>query len=80
MFFVVKVSLCSLWLKEGKKIQKKKPHRNDGALWYWATTYSPTKLAVPSARLGLTSLFGMGRGVPQRYNHRNIFTGVFHPL
>ena len=29
--------------------------------------------AVPSARLGLTSLFGMGRGDPQRYNHQNIF-------
>ena len=28
--------------------------------------------AVPSARLGLTSLFGMGRGDPQRYNHQNI--------
>ena len=26
-----------------------------------AATYSPTK-AVPSARAGLTSLFGMGRG------------------
>ena len=28
--------------------------------------------AVPSARLDLTSLFGMGRGDPQRYNHQNI--------
>ena len=28
--------------------------------------------AVPSARLGLTSLFGMGRGDPQRYNHQDI--------
>ena len=26
-------------------------------------------LAVPSALLGLTSLFGMGRGEPQCYNH-----------
>ena len=25
--------------------------------------------AVPSAQLGLTSLFGMGRGEPQCYNH-----------
>jgi len=25
-------------------------------------TYSPTKTAVPSALVGLTSLFGMGRG------------------
>ena len=28
-----------------------------------AATYSPT-FAVPSARIGLTSLFGMGRGEP----------------
>ena len=44
------------------------------SLWYWATTYSPTGKAVPSARSGLTSLFGMGRGVPRRYNHRNLFS------
>ena len=25
--------------------------------------------AVPSAQLGLTTLFGMGRGEPQCYNH-----------
>ena len=29
--------------------------------------------AVPSARSGLTSLFGMGRGDPRRYSHQNIF-------
>ncbi len=28
--------------------------------------------AVPSARPVLTSLFGMGRGVPRRYRHRNL--------
>ena len=28
--------------------------------------------AVPSARPVLTSLFGMGRGVPRRYSHRNL--------
>ena len=33
-----------------------------------ATTYSPTN-AVPSALTGLTSLFGMVRGEPRRYNH-----------
>ena len=32
-----------------------------GLSWKTAATYSPT-FAVPSARLGLTSLFGMGRG------------------
>ena len=26
-------------------------------------------MAVPSALIGLTSLFGMGRGEPYRYNH-----------
>ncbi len=33
-----------------------------------ATTYSPA-VAVPSALTGLTTLFGMGRGEPRRYNH-----------
>ncbi len=41
-------------------------------MMYWrfkkAATYSPTS-AVPSALAGLTSLFGMGRGEPRRYNH-----------
>ena len=31
---------------------------------------------VPSARVGLTSLFGMGRGDPHRNNHR-IFITMF---
>jgi hypothetical protein len=30
--------------------------------------------AVPSARLGLTSLFEMGRGEPQCYNHPKTFS------
>ena len=35
-----------------------------------ASTYSPTlKRAVPSALVGLTSLFGMGRGGPHCYRH-----------
>lgn len=34
-----------------------------------ATTYSPIGMTVPSALLDLTSLFEMGRGVPQRYSH-----------
>ena len=33
----------------------------------------PPVRAVPSARSGLTSLFGMGRGAPRRYYHRNLF-------
>ena len=39
-----------------------------------AATYSPT-IVVPSALAGLTSLFGMGRGEPRRYNHLS-----FNPL
>ena len=35
-------------------------------------TLPPLK-AVPSARPGLTSLFGMGRGGPRCYNHLNVF-------
>ena len=38
-----------------------------------ATTYSPRANPVPSALLGLTSLFGMVRGEHQRYNHQKIF-------
>ena len=39
-----------------------------------ATTYSPTKTAVPSALMGLTSLFGMGRGGHHCYSHHNTLT------
>ncbi len=36
-----------------------------------ASTYSPTlKRAVPSAQVGLTSLFEMVRGGPNRHRHR----------
>ena len=34
-----------------------------------ATTYSPGFWPVPSALVSLTSLFGMGRGGPNRNNH-----------
>ena len=40
-----------------------------------ATTYSPG-YPVPSALLSLTSLFGMGRGEPQCYNHHKIFAFI----
>jgi len=36
--------------------------QNQGSTLRLAATYSPTKIAVPSAQTGLTSLFGMGRG------------------
>ena len=34
----------------------------ESPFWKTAATYSPASRAVPSARAGLTSLFGMGRG------------------
>ena len=32
--------------------------------------------AVPSAQMGLTSLLGMGRGEPHRYNHLKSFSYI----
>ena len=55
-----------------KKINTKKPVTNscNGFFIKVASTYSPTlKRAVPSALVGLTSLFGMGRGGPYCYRH-----------
>ena len=44
----------------GRKSQA--PGSDESRAWgFGAVTYSPT-FAVPSARRGLTSLFGMGRG------------------
>ena len=44
-------------------IKPKKPVQFLGrALWFRAAAYSPGLGPVPSARQGLTSLFGMGRG------------------
>ena len=40
-----------------------------------AMTYSPTT-AVPSAQMGLTSLFGMVRGEPHCYNHLNFLVVI----
>ncbi len=34
------------------------------------------RIAVPSAQTGLTSLFGMVRGEPRRYNHLSFKLGV----
>ena len=39
-------------------------------LWGWRRPTFPQPSAVSSARRGLTSLFGMGRGGPPRYSHR----------
>ena len=39
----------------------------------WQRLTLPRVTAVPSALAGLTSLFGMVRGVHRRYNHHKIF-------
>ncbi len=48
-----------------------------------ASTYSPTlKRAVPSAQVGLTSLFGMGRGGPYCNKHLKLedFKTIGHKI
>ena len=39
----------------------------------WHRPTLPRVTAVPSALVGLTSLFGMGRGGHHRYRHLNVF-------
>ena len=46
----------------------KNPGRNRGSIKMGGDILSHTN-AVPSARTGLTTLFGMGRGGPRRYSH-----------
>ena len=50
--------------------QKKRPNRKIGSLKEGGDLLSH-RIAVPSAQTGLTSLFGMVRGEPRRYNHLN---------
>ena len=46
-----------------------------------ASTYSSTlKRAVPSALVGLTSLFGMGRGGPHCYRHLKLLNDEYGML
>jgi hypothetical protein len=58
-----------------KSLNTKKPyHFRDKALY--KKRHRPTLppvTAIPSARAGLTSLFGMGRGEHRRYRHPKIF-------
>jgi hypothetical protein len=52
---------------------KKAPNIAEGGLF--KIRHRPTLprvTAVPSAQMGLTSLFGMGRGGHHRYRHLNI--------
>ena len=50
-----------------KRINKKPLHKSEGVRRRRRHTLPP--MAVPSALLGLTSLFGMGRGEPQCNSH-----------
>ena len=53
------------------KLSQKKPQSCDwGQNWRRHTL--PLGIAVPSALIGLTSLFGMGRGGPYRYSHHKV--------
>ena len=52
--------------------QKKSPQFLEGLNKGWRRPTLPQFLAVPSAQVGLTSLFGMGRGGPNRCNHPKI--------
>ena len=53
-------------------VNKKSPLFCEGAVVLGDDLLSHLLQAVPSARPVLTSLFGMGRGVPRRYRHRNL--------
>ncbi len=53
-------------------MQKKSPLDKRALLINWQRLTLPPVTAVPSALTGLTSLFGMGRGGPRRYNHHKI--------
>ena|GEM_PF-2309000 len=50
--------------------KNKSPMFSHGAFKNWQRHTLPGVTLVPSALLGLTSLFGMGRGDPQRNNHQ----------
>ena len=61
-----------VWKSGGCVAGKKKAPSSEGAWGIGRRPTLPPVRAVPSARSGLTSLFGMGRGVPRRCNHRNL--------
>ena len=57
--------------KIGKQEKPAVSYRLSFKIWHRPTL--PRVTAVPSALVGLTSLFGMGRGRHHRYRHLNIF-------
>ena len=66
------ISWCHCERSEAKKNPDTLLYRG---LLSLAATYSPT-FVVPSALMGLTSLFGMGRGGPHCNSHLKIFTRI----
>ena len=52
-------------------MQKKRPTHSCERVFEEGGDILSHQMAVPSALLGLTSLFGMGRGEPHCYNHLN---------
>nr|ADI16976.1 hypothetical protein [uncultured Sphingobacteriales bacterium HF0010_19H17] len=53
--------------------KQKKPHYNSSGAFKKGGDILSRYYSVPSALIGLTSLFGMGRGDPYRYNHHKLF-------
>ena len=62
---------------KSKLLVKKRPTHNCEWVFEEGGDILSHRMAVPSALIGLTSLFGMGRGEPYCYNHlsfRSVFT------
>ena len=53
-------------------IIKKAARKGSLVIQFWQLSTLPHIIAVPLTLLGLTSLFGMGRGEHQCYNHHKI--------
>src|SRR5690606_10037785 len=69
------LTLFSLWLRGFVALKKNRRHffSNGGFVNKDRQRLTlPGVILVPSALVGLTSLFGMGRGDPHRYSHLNI--------
>jgi hypothetical protein len=59
-------------------IKRKTPYliKDKGLIKKWQRHTLPHVSVVPSALVGLTSLFGMGRGGPHRYSHLKLCSVV----
>ena len=66
--------------KPGVQSKKKSRHDSIGINKTLATTYFPTKNVVSSAQVGLTALFGMGRGEHHCNSHQKILNDLMTML